>query len=93
MDIKKVVATNIRKYRTKRGMTQAELASRCGVDVRYINRAENQPQNMCLDHLERIAEGLNTTPISLLASKIKAPPSLEAIILDKLNDIKDFIQQ
>jgi transcriptional regulator with XRE-family HTH domain len=69
VDLKRIVSKNVRKYRLKRGMTQAELAAKCGIDVRYVNRLENQPQNVGLDHLQRLAEGLLVSPTMLVSPR------------------------
>lgn len=69
MDLKAIVSKNVRKYRVRRGMTQAELAVKCGIDVRYVNRLENQPQNVGLDHLQRLAEGLLVSPTTLVSAR------------------------
>jgi transcriptional regulator with XRE-family HTH domain len=69
VDLKRIVSKNVRKYRVKRGMTQAELAAKCGIDVRYVNRLENQPQNVGLDHLQRLAEGLLVSPTMLVSAR------------------------
>jgi transcriptional regulator with XRE-family HTH domain len=91
MGIKEIVAKNIRKYRTKRGMTQAELADKCGVDVRYINRAENMPQNICLDHLQRLAEGLGVSIITLVSNYAYQQKDNNAV-LEKLEEIKVLLK-
>ncbi len=69
MDLKRIVSKNVRRFRLKRGMTQAELAAKCGIDVRYVNRLENSPQNVGLDHLQRLAEGLLVSATMLVSAR------------------------
>jgi transcriptional regulator with XRE-family HTH domain len=99
VDLKRIVSKNVRKYRLKRGMTQAELAAKCGIDVRYVNRLENQPQNVGLDHLQRLAEGLLVSPVMLVSprevsetegAKIGAVPSTSELdeVMTRLEEIR-----
>jgi transcriptional regulator with XRE-family HTH domain len=89
--LKKIVARNIRDRRLKLGMTQAELANSCGMDVRYINRAENVPQNIGLEHLERLAEALRIPASSLLNGKQKSNADINELdaVISILNGIKE----
>lgn len=52
------VGERIRKYRTERGMTQKELAEKCGMFDSAIRRYEIGKQNPKKETLERIAAAL-----------------------------------
>ena len=62
------VAKNIKAYRLKGGLTQQELADRARLDVRYISRLENHPQNVKLDKLETLARALDISVGELVSS-------------------------
>jgi transcriptional regulator with XRE-family HTH domain len=74
-DIKQVVAANIRRIREANGMSQTQLAEASGMGVRVVNRLENQPQNLRLETIERIANALGVSVTELTWSgKKKMPP-------------------
>lgn len=51
----------VRVVRTVKGISQEELAHRCGVDRSYWGAIERGEQNSGLLHLVRIATALGTT--------------------------------
>jgi len=51
----------VRVARTVKGISQEELAHRCGVDRSYLGAIERGEQNSGLLHLVRIATALETT--------------------------------
>ena len=61
-DIKKVVARNIRKYRTLSGITQEQLAIDCDRSYEFIRRLESTEakEGISLDLLYKISVVLET---------------------------------
>lgn len=58
---------NIRKRRKELGMTQRELAEKCGyTDHTTINKIENGLVDITFKRLEQIAAALETTIIQLI---------------------------
>ena len=58
---------NIRKRRKEIGMTQKELAEKCGyTDHTTINKIENGLVDITFKRLEQIAAALDTTIIQLI---------------------------
>lgn len=51
----------VRVARTVKGISQEELAHRCGVDRSYLGAIERGDQNPGLLHLVRISTALETT--------------------------------
>ena len=49
---------SIRKLRTKKNLTQRELAKRAGLDVTYISGIERGVRNASLKSLEKVSKGL-----------------------------------
>jgi transcriptional regulator with XRE-family HTH domain len=80
-DIKEIVRENVRKLRIAKKISQHELAKRTGLTVRYVNRVENHPQNISIEQLERIAEGLDVAPETLIVSEGRSLGSLGEHIL------------
>jgi transcriptional regulator with XRE-family HTH domain len=58
----------IRAQRIHIGLTQEELADRCGFDRTYISMLERGKRNPSLVNLIRLAKGLSTTVASLVGS-------------------------
>lgn len=67
MALKHIVAKQIKTVRVQMGLTQAELARRAGISIRYLSRLETEPQNLSLDVLEEIAKALRMSPSDLLS--------------------------
>ncbi|OPX29322.1 MAG: transcriptional regulator [Candidatus Omnitrophica bacterium 4484_171] len=67
-EINKKVGINIRKYRTKKGWTQEQLALETGLHRAYIGQIERGEKNVGIKNLEIIAKTLNI-PISKLFEK------------------------
>ena len=57
---------NLRKIRTKKKMTQGDLASALNVDRAYISNIENGRMNPTLSTLEKISKALGISSSELL---------------------------
>jgi transcriptional regulator with XRE-family HTH domain len=57
-DLSVRIGENIRQLRTKKGLSQDNLASILGVDKSYISRIENGQKNLTLNSLMKIANAL-----------------------------------
>ena len=51
----------VRKVRLEQGISQEELADRCGLHRTYISDVELGKRNISLENIERIALSLNRT--------------------------------
>ena len=65
MEMMKVFAWNMKKYRKKRGLTQEKLAEILGTATSYIGEIEINTGNPSMDMVERIAKALNIEPFRL----------------------------
>ena len=61
MDILTRYGQAVRKIRLERGISQEELADRCGLHRTYISDIELGKRNLSLENIERIAISLNKT--------------------------------
>lgn len=60
-------ADRIKELRERRGLSQQELAERCGFKTSSaISKIENSGDEITSKKLAKVADGLNTTPASLL---------------------------
>lgn len=69
----------IKQLRARRGVTQEELADRCGLFRTYMSRIESGLANPTLTVLLDLARGLEVTPGDLLAPPDPTiPPKVRA---------------
>ncbi|AVN59067.1 transcriptional regulator [Mesoplasma florum] len=61
-----IIAGNLRKIRSSKGLTQEELGFRCGISKNYISDFERGRRNITIKILQKLIEGLETTPQELL---------------------------
>ena len=66
MDIIKVFGANLRKYRTKKGLSQDQFAEICGLHRTYISDIECFQRNVSLENVQRIADALGIESYKLL---------------------------
>jgi len=66
MDLKEVMAVNLRRIRHDKKMTQEELADRAGLSARYIGAIERANKSASVTVLERIAEALGVEAVVLI---------------------------
>lgn len=58
MDILKVFARNVRKYRTANHLSQEVLAEKAGLHRTYISAIECERRSIALDNVQHIADAL-----------------------------------
>jgi len=63
------IAGNLKWFRKIRGLTQEELANRCGMVKNYISNVEQGNVNICLANLETIAKGLDAEAWELVTKE------------------------
>lgn len=66
MDIKNVLAENIRHFRRKSNLTQEKLAEESNLHRTYIDSIENKHRNVSIDNIDAIAKALNIKTFELL---------------------------
>ncbi|MDP1751098.1 MAG: helix-turn-helix transcriptional regulator [Reyranella sp.] len=73
MDIREVLAHNLRRYRRSNGLSQEELAHRADIDRTYISSLERRVYAAGIDVVDRLAKALGVEAADLL----KRPPRIE----------------
>lgn len=58
MDIIKVFGRNVKKYRSKLGISQEKLAEKSGLHRTYISDIERFQRSISLENIQRIADAL-----------------------------------
>lgn len=71
MDLKEVMARNLRQARHDKKLTQEELADRAGLSMRYVGAIERGDVSASVTVLGQIAEALEIEPGELLKSGSK----------------------
>jgi len=66
MDLKEIMAMNLRRKRHDRYMTQEELAERAGLSARYVGAIERGAVSASVTVLGQLAEALGVEPGDLL---------------------------
>jgi transcriptional regulator with XRE-family HTH domain len=71
VDLKEIVAINVRRLRHDRGWTQEDLADRVGLSARYVGQIERTQASMTITVLGRIANAFE-----IEAAKVVARPRI-----------------
>lgn len=58
MDIIRVFGSNVKRYRTKLGLSQEVFAEKCGMHRTYISAIECYRRSISLENIQRIADAL-----------------------------------
>ena len=63
MALREIVATNLRRLRQAKGLSQEELADRAGINRNYVGMLEREQHSATFYMLEKLAEVLKTDPV------------------------------
>jgi transcriptional regulator with XRE-family HTH domain len=66
MDLKDVLATNVRLMRQDREMTQEDLAEQTGISARYVGSIERARVSASVTILGKLATALDVSPCALI---------------------------
>ncbi len=67
MEIRDVLAHNLKRLRAARGLSQEELADRADIDRTYISSLERSVYAAGIDVVDRLAKALGVTTADLLS--------------------------
>ena len=71
MEIREVLARNLRKYRHAQGLSQEELAHQAEIDRTYISALERNVYAASIDVVDRIARVLGVEAADLLRRPVQ----------------------
>lgn len=81
------IGENIKKYRKEKGMTQEELAKKCGLSKNGLWNYENNRREPTIDVLIKISDALEVSLFDILGDKIdKKQVALLVNYLNKTNE-------
>jgi len=66
MDLREVMAVNLRRARHDRDLTQEELAHQAGLSARYVGKIERANVSASVTVLGRLAAALGVDPCELI---------------------------
>jgi transcriptional regulator with XRE-family HTH domain len=66
MDMRKLVGRNAARLRKEAGLTQEQLAERCGLSQQYLSKLEQGRRNPTVVTLYEIAQGLGVSHLELV---------------------------
>ena len=66
MDIRRIIADNIRFIRIEREMSQEALAAKAGISISYLGYIERAEKAITVIKLEQLAKALGVKPSQLL---------------------------
>ena len=66
MDMRKLVGRNAARIRKERGLTQEQLAERCGLSQQYLSGLEQGRRNPTIVTIYEIASALGVSHIDLV---------------------------
>ena len=69
MDILKVFASNVKKYRRLSGLSQEAFAEKAGLHRTYISAIEREKRSISLDNVQKIANALEIDTYLLFIEK------------------------
>ena len=69
MDLLDRFATNVRKFRAKKKLSQKALADKIGISVSYVSMLERGQRSPPLETIEKLAKALGVPPGSLLGGR------------------------
>lgn len=64
--LRKTVATNVRRLRKAKGLSQEAFADVCGLHRTYVGAIERAERNVSLDNIHRLAQALDVPAWQLL---------------------------
>jgi transcriptional regulator with XRE-family HTH domain len=64
--LRKNFATNLRREREARGLSQESLAHEAGLHRTYVGSVERGERNISIDNVERLAKALGVEPADLM---------------------------
>jgi transcriptional regulator with XRE-family HTH domain len=63
MRLREIVATNLRRLRQVKNLSQEELADRAGINRNYVGMLEREQHAATIDMLEKLAIVLEADPV------------------------------
>jgi transcriptional regulator with XRE-family HTH domain len=90
--LRHVLAQNIKAFRKTKGISQEELAERCGLHRTYIGSVEREERNVTLSTLEVLSDALQVNVASLfIDTRIQKAPKRDLFMGNEDQEIEGII--
>lgn len=66
MEIREILAGNVKRARKAKGLSQEALADQVGIDRTYVSALERRIHSVSIDMVARLAQALDKQPHELL---------------------------
>lgn len=73
MDLRQIFATNLRRYRHEKDLSQEELADAAGINRTYLSKLETAQTYAGLEIIGKLAEELGIEPAQFLVKPARRP--------------------
>jgi len=84
INIREILASNLKTYRTSKGWSQAKLAEKAGISTQYIGMIETKVKFPSSDMLQKLAIALKIDPSALFYNEVKLETIKKGIQKDLL---------
>ena len=84
INIREILASNLKTYRTSKGWSQAKLAEKAGISTQYIGMIETKVKFPSSDMLQKLAIALKIDPSALFFNEVKLETIKKGIQKDLL---------
>jgi transcriptional regulator with XRE-family HTH domain len=88
-----IFAQNLRAYRRKHGLTQAQLAEKVDVSTHHIGMLELRRNYPTFDLIERLADALNIEMYELFVEPDSSTGELERLRQDIKGDMRFLLEE
>lgn len=69
VNLREILALNIKAFRAGEGLSQEEFAARCGLHRTYIGSVERQERNVTLETLNQLSSAMAISAADLLTPR------------------------
>jgi transcriptional regulator with XRE-family HTH domain len=91
LNLREILANNLKENRRKRGISQAKLAEKAGISTQYIAMIELSRQFPTPEVLERIAAALGIEAYELFAVPPSPENAMERLHKDIIKEVREVI--
>jgi transcriptional regulator with XRE-family HTH domain len=93
VDIKEILAVNLKKNRRKKGLTQEKLSEQADMSLQYLAMLELARKFPSGEMLERLANALDIEPHQLFSVPVAPEEALERLHQSIVMDIKQVVRE
>jgi transcriptional regulator with XRE-family HTH domain len=92
-EIRRLLRSNLRRYRAKKGLSQLALALKVGMTHNFINDIENGKKWVSPDTLAKLAQALEIEPYQLLTPELSASEQEKNLLATYYDDLSNSVNE